>query len=488
MVFKKKTLRSPRIAVIGAGMTGLLMAIKLKEAGYTQVHVFEKASTLGGTWRENTYPGVACDIPSHMYTYSFAPNPEWSNLFAEGSEIQNYLLNVARRFNVLSSIRFNEGVNSCVLEGHTWRVGTTLGKEEEVDFVINCTGILHHPAFPDIEGIDQYQGVMFHTAQWNHHFDPRGKRVGVIGTGSTAAQLIPELAKQVEHLTVFQRTPQWIFPLPNKQFAEGTKAFLRKSQVGLRAIRDFETWNISNLLTKAVIGHPVQKAILTAACKANLRLSVKDAALRKKLTPNYTVGCKRIVVNATFYPAIQQPHVHLETLGIKRFTPEGIETSDGQEHKLDAVVLSTGFQAKNYMRPMNLIGREGLDINEAWKDRVNTYRSVCMPGFPNNFLMLGPHSPIGNFSVIAISEVQAAYVLKLIKGWTEGRYNTIEPKQSAVDSFSQYVKAGLKNTVWKGGCQSWYLDKDGDPILWPYTWQQWVKEMKTPIHKDFVLG
>ena len=212
----------------------------------------------------------------------------------------------------------------------------------------------------------------------------------------------------------------------------------------------------------------------------------QEALLRKKLTPNYTVGCKRIVVNATFYPAIQLPHVHLETEGIKRFTPKGIELKDGTVHELDAVVLSTGFQAKNYMRPMHVVGRDGLNINDAWKDRVNTYRSVCMPGFPNNFLMLGPHSPIGNFSVIAISEVQTAYVLKLIEGWCRGEYDVVEPKQSATDAFAKTVKAGLKNTVWTGGCQSWYLDKDGDPILWPYTWQRWVKEMETPERRDFV--
>lgn len=480
--------RSPTVVVIGAGMTGLLAAIRLKEEGYNDVYVFEKASTIGGTWRENTYPGVACDIPSHMYTYSFAPNPEWNNLFARGEEIQTYLLRVGKEKGVLDQIHCNESVESCVLEAPKWRVKTSKGTEVLADFVINATGILHHPATPEFKGLDTFKGKVFHTAEWDHSFKMEGKRVGIIGTGSTAAQVIPELAKEVKHLSVFQRTPQWILHLPNAIFSEKVKEHFRNNSFSLAAIRAAETWNISNLLTKAVIGKPIQNKLLNVLCKANLRLNVKDKALREKLTPNYAVGCKRIIVNATFYPAIQRENVSLETDKIEQFVPEGIRTSDGKVHKLDAVVMATGFHAKNYMRPMNVIGKNGMHINDAWKNKIRTYRSVCMPDFPNNFLMLGPNSPIGNFSVIAISEVQMNYVLKAMDQWREGAYDMLEPKQSEVERFAQHVKKGLKNTVWTGGCQSWYLDQDGDPILWPYTWNEWEKQMSKFEPAHFHMG
>ncbi len=477
--------RSPSVVVIGAGMTGILLAIKLREAGITDLTLLEKADRLGGTWRENTYPGVACDIPAHMYTYSFEPNPEWSHRFAHGDEIQAYFERVGRKYGVTDQIHFNEAVTSCVYDRGKWTVKTSQGRLVVADFVINSTGILHHPAKPDIKGLDTFSGAVFHTAQWNHQVDLRGKRVGIIGTGSTAAQVIPEVAKVAGTLSVFQRTPQWILPLGNKDVSEQEKEKLRKNPIKLLRLRKFYMWGISQLLTKAVTGHPVQKLLFSLICKLNLRFSVRDRALRKKLTPQYKVGCKRIIVNTTFYPAIQRDNVDLVTEGIEAINPTGIQTRDGVQHDLDVLILSTGFNPVAYMRPMELIGRDGLHIDEAWQKKIRTYRSLCMPGFPNNFLMLGPNSPIGNYSVIAMSEVQCNYILKIIDRWRQREFDAIEVTEAATQRFADTIKAGMRKTVWVGGCQSWYLDGDGDPILWPFTWDRWEREMATPAMADF---
>jgi cation diffusion facilitator CzcD-associated flavoprotein CzcO len=478
-------LRSPKVMLIGAGMTGILMTIKLREAGITDITILEKKESLGGTWRENTYPGVACDVPSHMYTYSFEPNPEWSRLCAYGSEIREYFERVGRKYGVTEKILFNEAVTRSIYDKGKWTVTSSKGNTYVADFVINCTGILHHPAKPDIKGIETFGGDMFHTAEWNHTVDLTGKRVGVIGTGSTAAQVIPEVAKAAGKLSVFQRTPQWIIPMANQAFSEKFKKKLRDNPNRLRRLQGFYAW-AGTVFTKAVTGHQPHRALLSAGVKLNLKLSIKDKSLRKKLTPDYKVGCKRLIVNKTFYNAVQRNNVDLVTEGITEITPKGIKTGDGKEHELDALVLSTGFHHFNFMRPMDMRGKEGLKIDDAWSKKIQAYRSMFLPNFPNFFLMLGPNTPIGNYSVIAMSEVQCAYILKIIGRWQQGEFDEIDVEPSAFKSFNEYLKAGMSKTVWVGGCQSWYLDDDGDPAVWPYTWEQWEKEMKEPKMADFI--
>lgn len=477
--------RQPRIVVIGAGMTGILLAVRMQQAGIEDVTIFEKASRLGGTWRENTYPGVACDVPSHMYTYSFAPNPNWNELFASGDEIQAYFEQVASDQGVQSRIHFEETVTHCIFQENHWRVTTNQGREIAADFVFNCTGILHRPVLPDIDGLDRFRGPTFHTARWDHDVELAGKRIGIIGTGATAAQAIPELAEVTEELVVFQRTPQWILPVGNRTMAPSVKRHLRKHPASLRRLKAFFTWFMSQFLTKAVIGYKVQNTIFTWLCKLNLRWSVKDRALRAKLTPDYRVGCKRIIVNTTFYPAIQRPNVSIETEAIEAVSESAIHTVSGKQHALDVLVLATGFDPMAYMRPMQVLGRNGQSIDQAWEGGIKAYRSICLPGFPNNFLMLGPNSPVGNYSVIAIAEVQCDYLLQLIERWRDGQFDTIEPTTAATENFRNYVKSGHRKTVWVGGCNSWYLDQEGSPILWPYSWRQWTQEMATPEMADF---
>ena len=480
-------LREPSVLVIGAGMTGILMAIKLREAGINKVVILEKSDRIGGTWRENTYPGVACDVPSHMYTYSFEPNPSWSNLFAKGDEIQAYFEHVVEKYNVTPMIRFNEAVEAAHYDNGQWQVRSSAGNDYKVDFLISATGILHHPKRPNIPGLETFAGEVFHTAEWNHDIAiGDGVNVGVIGTGSTAAQCIPELVASGAQVNVFQRTPQWVMPLKDINIRPFVKRCLARWPAINRVSRFFGQVFVEHFFTKAVTGHRIQRYLMEFIVKLNLRLAIKDKLLREKLRPDYRVGCKRLIVNTSFYKAIQKPNAALITEQIERVTEEGIVTKDGETHALDVIVLSTGFDPFSYMRPMNLTGRNNLHIEDAWSKSIKVYRSLLMPEFPNFFLMLGPNTPIGNFSVIAMSEVQCAYILKLIDAWRNSHFDEVEPSLPAVSAFNDYVKAGLSKTAWVGGCQSWYLDAEGDPILWPYTWRRWVDEMREPQMADLI--
>ncbi len=479
--------REPSVIIIGAGMTGILLCIRLREAGVTNITILEKKDRVGGTWRENTYPGVACDVPAHMYTYAFEPNPEWSHRFARGDEIQAYFERVANKYGVTEVVRFNELVEEAHYQDCQWQVSTNKG-QYRADFLIPATGILHHPAMPAIPGRDTFAGVSFHTARWQHDVDLKGKRVGVIGTGSTACQAIPELVKQGAEVSVFQRTPQWIINIPDRDYTADHKTACRKSPSLLYRLRNRYTWLVEQTFSKAVTGHWLAHRLVSAACKLNLTFSVKDPALRAKLTPNYRVGCKRLVINATFYDAIQQPNAHLVTDGILRVEPDGVVTEGEQKHPLDVLIYATGFHPFHFMRPMDLTGEGGITIDQAWEKKVQAYRSLFVPGFPNMFLMLGPNTPIGNFSVIAMSEVQTNYVLQVIDHWRKGEFDALDAKPEAMQAFNAYLKAGMDKTVWVGGCQSWYMDADGDPAMWPYSWKQWVKEMDAPMMGDFNLS
>ena len=478
-------IKDPSVIVIGAGMTGILMMIKLREAGIKNVVILEKADKVGGTWRENTYPGVGCDVPAHMYTYSFRGNPQWSNRLAYGAEIQQYFEDVAAKYGVTEQVHFNEAVSNCNYRDGKWYVRTSRDRDYVADFVISATGILHHPAYPDIPGLDSFKGHTFHTARWDHSVAMQGKRVGIIGTGSTGAQVIPKVAKEAAKLTVFQRTPQWVLPLANKSYSEKDKRNLRKHPVRMTLLRKWFAWLFANTLTEATSGARLQHAWLSHIVKRNLKKQVPDPQLRAKLTPDYKIGCKRLVMSTEFLPAMCRDNVELEQAGIECITETGVRMVDGTEHELDVLVLSTGFHPFNFMRPMDLTGRDGISIDQAWSRKVQAYRGANIPGFPNFFLMLGPNSPIGNFSVIHMSEVYANYVIKLIEHWRVGNLPVVEATQEAKDEYNAYLKAGMGKTVWVGGCNSWYLDADGDPAMWPYSWKRWEEEMDEPILAHF---
>ncbi|MBU6238108.1 MAG: NAD(P)/FAD-dependent oxidoreductase [Planctomycetes bacterium] len=486
----------PRILVIGAGMSGILLVIKLREAGFHNVTVFEKGSKPGGTWRDNTYPGLKCDVPAHMFTYSFAPNPDYSHRFPQGKEIQDYLLRVFQEHDVGSAVIFNRTVESCVYEDGFWYVQTQDGDIQQFDVVISATGILHTPKLPEIEGRESFRGVAFHTARWDHSIRFEGKKIGVIGTGSTSVQLIPELVAIAEHVSLFQRTPQWIFPMPNKTYSSEEKEAVALKPGLARRLRERYSKIFQWTFARAVVGNRFLLWGIEAICRRNLRRKVADPGLRKRLTPSYRAGCKRLIFAKGFYEAIQRDNATLVDTSVTCIEPNGIRTSDGRLHELDILIYATGFEAHNYMRPMVVRGRDGVSLDDTWANGAFAHRSTSIPGFPNFFMLFGPHSPIGNYSAISVAEVQCNYILRQMCWMRETNNDLIEADLDATNLLQQKVKEGLSKTVWVSGCASWYMDDRGNVPMWPWTFERFESELsklhteefhisKRKIHKGF---
>lgn len=475
--------RQLRAAVIGAGMAGVLSAIKLRERGIETV-VFEKGDRVGGTWRENTYPGLACDVAAHWYTYSFARNPNWDRLMAPGPQIRDYFEGVARDHGVLPLIRFHAEVTQLEYDGRKWRL-TAGDRQEAFDIVIVATGVLHHPNIPHLAGEESFTGAIFHSARWDHGVPLDGKRIGVVGTGSTSAQLVSALVPRASHFCLFQRTPQWVMHRPNPEYSEEEKAAFRADPQALAAhVQELRAKTVEGYATAVIDYDSPELARIEQLCQENLD-TVRDPDLRRRLTPDYRAACKRLVMSDSFYEAIQQPNAELVTSPIERLEPDGVRTADGELHPLEVLVLATGFQVDRFIRPTKVIGRGGVDLDEAWAEGPNAYLSVSVPDFPNLFLVNGPGSPFGNFSAIETSEFQADYVMQLIDGIARGDYREISAAHEALERFEHERQEAGRKTVWVTGCDSWYLDKKGVPTSWTFSYQRFVDEMTSPRMADF---
>lgn len=472
------------VAIIGAGMSGLCMAAKLQDAGIDDFTIFEQADEVGGTWRDNTYPGLTCDVPSRYYTYSFRPNPEWSHMLPPGPEIQEYFRRVATERGIRPHIRFGTEVRSAAYRDGRWWVSTAAG-DEAFDVLVTATGILRIPRYPDIEGLDTFAGPMFHSARWDHSVSLPDKRIGLIGTGSTGVQITSELGGRVRALTVFQRTAQWICPWPNPQVSERTKAALRRSP----RLNAFGYWFYSRFVRNIFGVAPVrpgwQRRLYQAQCRWNLRLSVRDRALKAKLTPVDQPMCKRMIFAGHYYRSVQAPGVTVVTDPIVRVEPRGVVTADGTLHELDLLVLATGFDARAYVRPLTLVGEDGRTLDEVWAGGATAYRSVAVPGFPNMFMLMGPHAPVGNDSLVNIAEHQADYVLWWIEQLRAGRIVAASPTEEATKRYNDDMKAAMPHTVWTTGCSSWYLGTDGLPELFPWEPDRYSELLRAPQVTDF---
>ncbi len=473
--------RPLRFAIIGAGMSGILSGIKLREAGFDDFVIYEKAERLGGTWRENTYPGIACDVPSHLYSYSFAPNPEWTHRFAPGDEIEAYFEDVAARHGVTERIRFGEEVEHLSWRDGRWHLATREGQRDSADVVIAATGVLHHPNYPDLAGLDSFRGACFHSARWNHGVSLDGRRVGIVGTGSTAVQITSAIADRVAKLSLFQRTAQWIAPQENPPYSEEEKAAFRRDPELMRQLHDDISKLFAENFSNAVVdADSPQMKLLEEVCRANLENNVRDPVLREKLRPSYRAACKRLVISPDFYQAIQKPNAELVTEGIERVEPGGVRTRDGRLHELDVLVLATGFRVDRFLRPMEVTGRGGRRLEDAWTPRPLAYLSISVPEFPNLFMLNGPNGPVGNFSLIEVAELQLSYILSLVEALRAGRCQQISPSVEATRRFDAERVEAAKNTVWITGCRSWYLDDRGIPAVWPWTFDRFREEMAAP--------
>jgi cation diffusion facilitator CzcD-associated flavoprotein CzcO len=472
-------------AIIGAGMAGILSAIKLTEAGLTDFTIYEKGEGFGGTWRENTYPGLACDVPSHLYSYSFAPNAEWSHQFSPGPEIKGYFERVAHDHHLDERVRFCDEVMRCELVDGRWHLETASGHRDEVDVVIGATGVLHHPRLPDIEGLDDFEGAAFHSSRWDHDVSLDGARVGIIGTGSTAVQIVGAVVDQVAHLSLFQRTPQWVLPQTNPAITDDEKAEFRDHPERLTELHESLSKAFGVFANAVVDAESPEAHWIGVMCTQNLEESVSDPELRERLRPDYRAACKRLIISPNFYEAIQAPNAELVTDAIECVVPEGVRTKDGRVHELDVLVLATGFYADAFMRPMQLIGRDGQTLDDAWSERPNAYLSISIPGFPNFFMLNGPNGPVGNFSLIEVAELQFGYIMALIEQLRSGECREVCATKSAMDAFEASRVEAAKKTVWVTGCRSWYLDDRGIPAVWPWPFDRFRAEMHAPKPEAF---
>ncbi len=477
--------RALRFAIIGAGMAGILSAIKLTEAGLTDFTIYEKGDRFGGTWRENTYPGLACDVPSHLYSYSFALTPDWSHQFSPGPEIQRYFERVARQHDLEHRVRFDDEVKRCAFVDGRWQLETAAGHRDEVDVVIAATGVLHHPRFPDIDGIDDFAGAWFHSSRWDHDVELEGARIGIIGTGSTAVQMVGALVDQVAHLSLFQRTAQWVLPQVNPTISDEQQAAYRDEPEQLVELHSSLSQAFGVFANAVVDAESPEMQWIEAACRTNLEENVADPELRERLRPEYRAACKRLIISPNFYDAIQAPNAELVTEAIERVVPEGVRTKDGELHELDVLVLATGFHADAFMRPMEVIGRDGLTLEQEWAERPNAYLSISIPDFPNFFMLNGPNGPVGNFSLIEVAELQFEYVMQLIERLRSGECREVAATRSAMEKFEAARVEAAKKTVWVTGCRSWYLDDRGIPATWPWPFDRFRAEMKAPKPEAF---
>ena len=480
------------VLVIGAGFGGLAAAFRLREAGFRDVVVLEKADRPGGTWRENTYPGVACDVQSHLYSLSFAPKADWSRRYAHGDEIQAYIeRDVVARFGLGPHLRLGREVVSASWDEQAarWWVRTAGGETWSARYVVSATGPLHVPSMPDVPGLASFRGKVMHSARWDSHHDLTGARVASIGTGASAIQYIPAIAPRVSRLHVFQRTPAWVLPRDDRAYSPAAQWAFAHVPGARAAHRAALYWR--NEARMLPLAHARLARALQGVAAANLRRQVRDPEVARRLTPNETIGCRRALLSNDYYPAFDLPHVELVTEPIARFTENAVITSDGAVREVDAVVCGTGFvvDPRRYLERMPIQGRGGLTLGEAWRDGARAYLGISIPRFPNLFQLVGPNTGLGHNSILFMIEAQLDHVVAVLAASRARGVEVVEARPEALDRFDRVVQDGLKGTVWASGCKSWYQQPDGRNFsIWPFaTWRYWLAA-RSLVAEDYTWG
>lgn len=456
--------------VVGSGFAGLGMAIALRRAGIRDFVVLEKAGALGGTWRDNTYPGCACDVPSHVYSFSFAPNPRWSETYASQAEIRRYIERLADQFDVRRHVRFHTEVRSAEFDASSgrWTVTTASGETFRARVLVAGLGPLSRFSLPDIPGLASFRGKVFHSAAWDPDFDPRGQRIASVGTGASAIQFVPELAKSAAKLHVFQRTPAWVLPRHERSYGALEKWLFARVPATRFVHRQALFWSLE-LRAFAFVREPRFLRWAERWAIAHLHRSVRDPELRKKLTPSYRMGCKRILMSNTYYPALAQPNVEVVTAGIREITDDAVVGNDGVARPVDAIVFGTGFDVHDYLGKLRVTGLGGRDLGALWAQHgAKAHLGTTVAGFPNLFLLVGPNTGLGHNSILFMIESQLALVMRCVKELRAAPDSYLEVREEAQAEFNQQLERRLARSVWQSGCGSWYLDGAGrNTTLWP---------------------
>jgi cation diffusion facilitator CzcD-associated flavoprotein CzcO len=457
------------VVIVGTGFAGLGMAIRLKKEGIEDFVVLEQAAGVGGTWRDNHYPGAACDIESYLYSFSFEPNPGWTRTYAPQREILAYLEHCADKYGVRPHLRLSTAVTGATFDERTalWTVETSRGDTLVTRALVSATGGLSRPSMPDIPGLATFTGKTFHSARWDHAFPLEGKTVAVVGTGASAIQIVPAIAPKVGKLHLFQRTPPWIVPKPDHDILPATRERMRRAPVLQQLVRSAQYLR-HELFALGFVVDPRLLALASRLVLKNLAASVPDRALREKLTPRYAMGCKRILLSNDYYPALQRPNVEVVTEGIQEIRPGGVLTKDGRERAVDAVILATGFHAAEAAAPFPVHGRGGRDLDTTWRDGAEAYLGTTVSGFPNLFLIVGPNTGLGHSSMVFMIESQIAYIASSLRTMRARRLASVDVRADAQARQNEHLHARLANTVWSSGCSSWYRTRSGkNTTLWP---------------------
>jgi cation diffusion facilitator CzcD-associated flavoprotein CzcO len=477
------------VAIIGSGFSGLGAAIRLKQDGVNDFVVLERAADVGGTWRDNRYPGCACDVPSHLYSFSFAPNPDWSKAFSPQPEILSYLRSCAREYGILPHVRFDHAVQRCAWDeaGGKWRVETSKGTFI-ADVVIAAAGPLSEPSVPEIPGLAKFEGPAFHSARWDHGADLSGKSVAVIGTGASAIQFVPEIQPVAGKLRVFQRTPPWILPRRNPTLTGGQRRAFR-SFPALQQLARGQIYAVTELFGLG-FRHPALLRPLQRLALRYLESCVHDPALRAKLTPSYALGCKRVLFSNTYLGTLAKSNVEVITEGIQQVRPRSIVTSDGREHPVDAIIFGTGFYVSDLPFGKYVLGRGGRTLDDVWNGSPQAHLGTTVSGFPNFFFLLGPNTGLGHTSVVYMIESQIAHITSALHYMREHGVATVEPRAEAQAAYVADLDRRLSRTVWNtGGCASWYIDKTGrNSTLWPDATWRFRRRVQRFEPAEYLLG
>jgi len=480
----------PTIAILGAGAAGLCMGIRLRQAGIRSFAIYEKSQAVGGTWLDNSYPGAGCDVPSHLYCFSFAPNPDWSRRYSEQPEIRDYLERCADEFGLgphlrfgveIAGLRFDEGAG-------LWRLRTRSGEEITANVVVSGTGQLNRPHVPDLEGLDRFAGVRFHSARWNHEIDLAGRDVAVVGNGASAIQFVPRIAERARRVTICQRSANWVVPRNDRPYGAFARALFRRVPAALRLHRAF-LYLMLEVRYFGFIRHTWVTRLLRRAFTRSLHRVIADQRLRAALTPDYPPGCKRVLISDDYYQSLTRPNVAVVTSAIERIAADGVLTVDGTHHPADVLIFATGFETTAFLAPMEVVGRGGRTLAEAWHDGAEAYFGIAVAGFPNLFLLYGPNTNLGHNSILFMIECQVAYVLRCLEGLRArgGRWLDVHP--GAMAAYNRRLQRDLARTTWAAGCESWYKTAAGritnnwSGLTLAYWWRTLAPELA-----DFEVG